>query len=1015
MKKINEDIKFKPTLNKPVNDQSKEFEKNFNRTMKTTAPNIKLNEVDGVLSEAEQSFKKKIFNLAKMEALVFSDPKLSAIYDQMSVNGEEKYGYHYNETIMNMIFNDYVLNSLKYLQKYKMAIPKEKKRRDKSGINQLKKAGEERMEQTGLPKQPKKEPEIRENSEPLTKVIFLVNEKDPQNSDLFAYFPEEDFDNKGNKVGYSHIGQHGAVDPKYAEESRPATPEEYADLKSELESIGYNLDVINPANETTGAASSGAYVGPAAWKKGGNLMEEPNKVEETTTSASSGQYSTKYAWGKGDLMKGKESPVMRKPIWQGGTIIQESNYLTDASGFEKFVEQLTHEKIPLDAEIINKTTAFNSDTVKGWNAPDTKYEYDILKTGQPDKPNFNVVKEQTDKKISTPDELKAYVADKKARGEKGLTKQDIPLLSGQALYNVAVNSANRLLPMQMHWNDLPDTNSMWDYIDENGGMSYKDFIAAVKEACNDRLSEEGMSLDDLMESNIDEKAKSQKQQKFMGMVHAIQKGELSPKEVSPKMQKVAKEMKPSDVEDFAKTKYEGLPKKVDEYLMPDALIGNDIVDIQPRSGEKPFIMKDGGKYQFETATYADGRKDIVVYSFSDDVYYDYSKWQKAMGINETDQSMIAKPTSTMANYAQSTSEQGGNVPMGTQQTGGMKESKENKDMTLLEELNKELEAYSIHHQKLMKMVEDRKPSALVLRDRVGAENETNFKKDLSQSDTKQIIDVEKELQWKNQQTDVKDPQKLGQDIEKNEIKSTDANGDEALKNVGDSDNDKGDEIPKRNLTTKEQEEVNMYRLGQHSLVYDNEPSKRFEERMKKDMGDDIYKMRQKQLEFRGKAPMYNKDTQPTDKGIDKVQFDKEKSKWNEREGIKESMITGRYIDALGKRHIIDFTLGEVKICESPEDFFPLDFAGLGNTYNSKTVDNEVIVNESVINVMNLYKFYTDGKNVVAIKNHVQNLTEFEHKEEKPVISEQVNKMKHLFDYKPNDFVNTTNVKKNRGF
>ena len=241
------------------------------------------------------------------------------------------------------------------------------------------------------------------------------------------------------------------------------------------------------------------------------------------------------------------------------------------------------------------------------------------------------------------------------------------------------------------------------------------------------------------------------------------------------------------------------------------------------------------------------------------------------------------------------------------------------------------------------MVEDRKPSALVLRDRVGAENETNFKKDLSQSDTKQIIDVEKELQWKNQQTDVKDPQKLGQDIEKNEIKSTDANGDEALKNVGDSDNDKGDEIPKRNLTTKEQEEVNMYRLGQHSLVYDNEPSKRFEERMKKDMGDDIYKMRQKQLEFRGKAPMYNKDTQPTDKGIDKVQFDKEKSKWNEREGIKESMITGRYIDELGKRHIIDFTLGEVKICESPEDFFPLDFAGLGNTYNSKTVDNGVIV------------------------------------------------------------------------
>jgi hypothetical protein len=91
------------------------------------APSVKnLNEVDDLLTEKEQSLKKKIFKLSKMEALVFSDPKLSMVYDDMAINGEEKYGYHYNETIMNMIFNDYVLNSPKYLQKYKMAIPKEK-------------------------------------------------------------------------------------------------------------------------------------------------------------------------------------------------------------------------------------------------------------------------------------------------------------------------------------------------------------------------------------------------------------------------------------------------------------------------------------------------------------------------------------------------------------------------------------------------------------------------------------------------------------------------------------------------------------------------------------------------------------------------------------------------------------------------------------------------------------------------------------------------------------------------
>src|SRR5690606_31436234 len=102
-------------------------------------------------------------------------------------------------------------------------------------------------------------------------------------------------------------------------------------------------------------------------------------------------------------------------------------------------------------------------------------------------------------------------------------------------------------------------------------------------------------------------------------------------------------------------------------------------------------------------------------------------------------------------------------------------------------------------------------------------------KDMQASGTKEIIDVEKELQWKDQQTDVgDDPQKLGQDIEKKVLKVTGGN---ALKNVGDSANDEGDEIPKRNRTTPEQDDVDMHRLGQQDLVYDNEPGKRFEDRM----------------------------------------------------------------------------------------------------------------------------------------------------------------------------------------
>lgn len=57
---------------------------------------------------------------------------------------------------------------------------------------------------------------------------------------------------------------------------------------------------------------------------------------------------------------------------------------------------------------------------------------------------------------------------------------------------------------------------------------------------------------------IDEKAVSKKQQKFMGMVHATQKGEKAP---SKEVAKVAKSMGKKDAEDFASTKHKGLPEK----------------------------------------------------------------------------------------------------------------------------------------------------------------------------------------------------------------------------------------------------------------------------------------------------------------------------------------------------------------------------------------------------------------------------------------------------------------------
>lgn len=70
-------------------------------------------------------------------------------------------------------------------------------------------------------------------------------------------------------------------------------------------------------------------------------------------------------------------------------------------------------------------------------------------------------------------------------------------------------------------------------------------------------------MSDLFQT-IAEKAESKKQQRLMGMVRAVQKGEM--KSPSETVAKLAQSMKKKDVKDFASTKHDGLPekKKVEE-------------------------------------------------------------------------------------------------------------------------------------------------------------------------------------------------------------------------------------------------------------------------------------------------------------------------------------------------------------------------------------------------------------------------------------------------------------------
>lgn len=77
-------------------------------------------------------------------------------------------------------------------------------------------------------------------------------------------------------------------------------------------------------------------------------------------------------------------------------------------------------------------------------------------------------------------------------------------------------------------------------------------------------------FDDVMEENVEEKAKSKSQQKFFGMVDAYKKGEMP--NASPTIKKAADGMSMKQVKDFAKTKHKGLPNHLDESVLRKIII-----------------------------------------------------------------------------------------------------------------------------------------------------------------------------------------------------------------------------------------------------------------------------------------------------------------------------------------------------------------------------------------------------------------------------------------------------------
>ena len=75
------------------------------------------------------------------------------------------------------------------------------------------------------------------------KVLFRIGRR--KGSEVLAIFPAIPHNRSGSEcMVYEHNGQHGSCDYIHVRNTtRQATPEEFAPLKKELESIGYVLKV----------------------------------------------------------------------------------------------------------------------------------------------------------------------------------------------------------------------------------------------------------------------------------------------------------------------------------------------------------------------------------------------------------------------------------------------------------------------------------------------------------------------------------------------------------------------------------------------------------------------------------------------------------------------------------------------------------------------------------------------------------------------------------------------------
>jgi hypothetical protein len=217
----------------------------------------------------------------------------------------------------------------------------------------------------------------------------------------------------------------------------------------------------------------------------------------------------------------------------------------------------------------SKGTVFDPEVAKGMFAHKDDSRYDVKDTGYSKRYTRKVQDEPEadDEKSDAPKVKGRPKGSKRAIGAKGPTGKS-KLMSKGAIKEVDMDPTDHgeydregdMAKEQMHTimsaakelhSMLKDEENLPEWVQKKITLA-KEYIDSARDYMSSQHAERA-------EEPIAEKAVSKKQQKFMGMVHAAQKGE---KPASKAVSKVAKEMPKKAAKDFAATKHKGLPEKV---------------------------------------------------------------------------------------------------------------------------------------------------------------------------------------------------------------------------------------------------------------------------------------------------------------------------------------------------------------------------------------------------------------------------------------------------------------------